>query len=80
MSGADVTSGAQSVTRYQALWESVRSRRLRPEVAKGLDKVSTRLSARLKNRRTSLGFLLAEAARVDAISPKVRNHSEAALD
>lgn len=80
MSGADVTSGAQSVTRYQALWESVRSRRIRPEVAKGLDKVSTRFSARLKNRRTSLGFLLAEAERVDAISPEVRNHSEAALD
>ncbi len=75
-----MASGAQSVTRYQALWESVRSRRSRPEVAKGLDKLSTRLSARLKNRRTSLGFLLSEAARVDGISPEIRNHSEAALD
>ena len=54
MSGLDPGTGAQAVTRYQALWESVRSRRARPRVATGLDKVATRLSARLRNRRTAL--------------------------
>ena len=80
MSRADLSGSAQAVTRYQALWESVRSRRTRPRVATGLDKISTRLSARLRSRRTALSFLRAEAARIDALAPEVRGYSEAALD
>lgn len=71
---------SQAVTRYQALWESVRSRRARPRMAQGLDKVTTRAAARLKNRRTALGFLLAEAGRIDALRGEMRGFSEAALD
>ncbi|MBX3361001.1 MAG: hypothetical protein KF912_05045 [Phycisphaeraceae bacterium] len=80
MSGTAPPGTTNAVTRYQALWESVRSRRTKPLVAKGLDKVSTRLSARLRNRRTALRFLLAEAERIDRLAPELRNHSEAALD
>jgi preprotein translocase subunit SecA len=76
----DGASGAGALTRYHALWESVRSRRTRPHVALGLDKLSTRLSARIRNRRTAIGFLHAEARRIDAMAPEFRNHSEAALD
>ncbi|MCW5769307.1 MAG: hypothetical protein KIT19_11545 [Phycisphaeraceae bacterium] len=80
MSTTGLPGTTNAVTRYQALWESVRSRRTKPLVAKGLDKVSTRLSARLRNRRTALRFLLAEAERIDRLAPELRNHSEAALD
>ncbi|MBC7833619.1 MAG: hypothetical protein H7Y88_00780 [Phycisphaerales bacterium] len=70
----------QAVTRYEALYESVRSRRRRPEAHRGLDAIAARAGMRVRNRRVSISWLRTQAEQVDVLAPSFRNHSEAALD
>ncbi len=70
----------QTLTQYHVLYESLRSRRQRPVVYKGVDRVASRLGVIIRNRRTASGFLDAEASRVESLSPEIRNFSEGALD
>lgn len=70
----------QTLTRYHVLYESLRSRRQRPVVYKGADRVASRIGVILRNRRTARHFLDLEATKVEALAPEIRNHSEAALD
>ena len=69
-----------AVSRYNVLFESLRSRARRPEVNKGLDGVVARMRTRARQRAVSLGWLEREADKVVALRDEVRNHSEAALD
>ncbi len=71
---------SQALTRYSALFDSVRSRRRRSEVPKGFDVIAARAAMLVEARRVTLSWLRAEAEQVDALAPDVRNHSEAALD
>ncbi len=71
---------SQIVTRYHALYESVASRRRRPETYRGLDLVANHMAVRLRHRKVSVRYLRREAEAVDALAPEFRNHSEAALD
>ncbi len=70
----------QSLTRYTALYESLRSRRARPRVDTGADRLAGRALMRLRNRRFSLAFLRDEARAIDALGREFRDTSEAALD
>ncbi len=71
---------SSTVTRYHALFESLRSRRRRPDNPKGLDVLATLARMKLRTRGISLKWLRTEAELVDAITPEIRNHSEAALN
>ena len=71
---------SQAVTRYNALYQSVRSRRARPETPKGLDVVSTRVAMRFNHRKARKSWLFSQARLVDAMATDIHNHSEAALD
>ena len=71
---------SSAVTRYHALFESLRSRRRRPDNPKGLDVLATLARMKLRTRGVSLAWLRSEAEKVDAITPEIRNHSEAALN
>lgn len=68
-----------SVTRYHALFESLRSRRRRPEQPKGLDVLSTYAALKVKHGRISLSWLRRQAEMIDGLAPEIRHHSEAAL-
>ncbi len=70
----------QAVTRYQVVFESLRSRRRRPIVPRGLDAAANWLAVQARHARTRLPFLEREARRIDALTPEVRHYSEAALD
>jgi preprotein translocase subunit SecA len=69
-----------AVSRYNVLFESLRSRSRRPEVNKGLDGVVARMGTRTRQRAVSLRWLEREADKVVALRDEVRGHSEAALD
>jgi preprotein translocase subunit SecA len=69
-----------TVTRYNALFESLRSRRRKPENPKGLDVLAAFTRMKLRTRRVSLAWLRKEAESVDALAPDIRSHSEAALN
>ena len=69
-----------AVTSYNALYESLRSRRRRPETPKGLDRFSTHAAMKLRHRRISLPWLREQAELIDAMRDGVRGYSEAALD
>ncbi len=71
---------SHALTRYHALYESLRSRRVRPRVDTGADRVAGRAIMRLKNRRFSLAYLREEANAIDAMAREMRATSEAALD
>ncbi|NUQ68804.1 MAG: hypothetical protein HUU18_11070, partial [Phycisphaerales bacterium] len=71
---------AASLTRYQALYESVRSRRARPQVPTGLDMAAARATMLLRSARTRASYLHAQANACDALSAEIRAYSEAALD
>jgi preprotein translocase subunit SecA len=71
---------SSTVTRYHALFESLRSRRRRPENPKGLDVLAALTRMKLRTRGVTLGWLRAEAELIDALAPDIRNHSEAALN
>jgi preprotein translocase subunit SecA len=71
---------SQILTQYHALYESMRSRRIRPVVPKGLDMVASRAGVAVANRKTGPTFLHRQAQRTAALGPEMRNMSEAALD
>jgi preprotein translocase subunit SecA len=71
---------SQALTRYSALFDSVRSRRRRSDVPRGLDVIAARAAMAVESRRCSVSWLREQAAQVDALAPAIRNHSEAALD
>ena len=68
-----------SVTRYHALFESLRTRRRRPEVLRGLDAMAAQAGMKIRQSRVSIATLGAEAERVDELAPDLRSHSDAAL-
>ncbi len=70
----------QALTRYAALFDSVRSRRRRAEIPTGFDIIASRASMAIQARRVTLSWLRKQAELVDALAPSIRNHSEAALD
>lgn len=71
---------SQALTRYQALHEAVRSRRRKPEVAKGLDSLATKAIVKAKNLRARPAWLLAQARLCDELAPTIRGLADAALD
>lgn len=71
---------SQLLTRYSVLYESMRSRRVRAEVPKGLDMAASRLATAIKHRRMGLTRLLHDAALVDTLRSEYRSMSDAALD
>jgi preprotein translocase subunit SecA len=70
---------SHAVTRYHALFESLRSRRRRPEQPKGLDVLATYASLKVRHARVSLGWLRRQAEQIDTLAPELRAHSDAAL-
>ncbi len=71
---------SQALTHYHALYESLRSRRMRPEVPRGLDMLASRAVTAVKHRRTGKDFLWEQARQTAALSPTVRSMSDAVLD
>ncbi len=71
---------SQALTRYDTLFESLRSRRRRPETLEGLDRWVGLAGTKAAGARTPRSALLAQARRADALSPQIREYSEAALD
>lgn len=71
---------SQVLTQYHTLYESLRSRRLRPVMPKGLDMAASRVGTWVKSYATRIGALRTQALSVDALAPEIRNMSEAALD
>ncbi len=70
----------QALTKYHALFESVRGRRLRPEVAQGLDGLVNRGITRARGLKHVRPWLASQAHRIDAVSKEVRGYSDAVLD
>ena len=70
----------QSLTHYNALYESMRARRRKAELSKGIDGFVARGQLRLGARKITRSWLRREAERVDTLAPTYRSHSEAALD
>ncbi len=71
---------SQSITRYHALYESIRSRSRTPELPKGLDKASARVALKFKHRKARLAWLRVQAHKIDELRSEFRNHTERALD
>lgn len=71
---------AQALTRYQVLYESVRSRRRRPPSHTGLDAAAFWIGVKARTARIGLGFLRREARRIDAMRAEIRGFSDAVLD
>jgi len=71
---------SQAVTRYHALFESIRSRRRRPPNHRGLDLAAAYIGMKLRHRKITLGWLRAEAMHVDALAKDFKSHSDAALN
>ncbi len=71
---------SQVITQYTSLYESLRSRRLRPELPKGLDMAASRVRTFLGHRAHALPHLLRQARDTDTLAPEFRGMSEAALD
>lgn len=70
----------QAITRYHALFESLRSRRLKPTVPTGVDMAFGRVLMRAKNRRISTAWLADQARRIDLLAPELRHCSDGVLD
>jgi preprotein translocase subunit SecA len=68
-----------ALTRYHALYESLRTRRRRPLQPKGLDVVASRARVMIKHARESLGWLRTQAELTDRQAKDLRTHSDAAL-
>ena len=71
---------SQALTRYHALFESLRSRRVKPKVPTGVDMAFGRVLMRAKNRRINLAWLTDQAQQIDLLSPEFRNCSDGVLD
>jgi len=70
-----------TLTRYNALYDSLRSRRRRVETARGLDALAARASVAARHRGLALTALRASAERIDGeLSPTLRSCSEGVLD
>jgi preprotein translocase subunit SecA len=69
----------QTLTRYHALYESLRSRRRRPPSHRGLDSLAAHAALKIRHARVTLRWLRAEAEEIDLLEPAMRNHSERAL-
>ncbi len=70
----------QALTKYQALYASVISRRNKPPTHKGLDLFAAQVGMRVRHRSVTLSWLRRQAEMADALAPEMRNCSEAALD
>lgn len=74
-----MSTSSSSVTRYHALFESVRTRRRRPEQPTGLDLISARVRTAVAARKVNTAWLRREAEAVDRLATDLRSHSDAAL-
>lgn len=70
----------QALSDYDAIYESIRSRRVRSPLPKGLDMLAARLGTNLKHRKTNLAALSRQANDTFQLGPELRSMSEAALD
>jgi preprotein translocase subunit SecA len=70
----------QALTRYDTLFESLRSRRRRAPALEGLDRWVGLAGTKAAGARTPRAALIAQARKADALSPQIRGYSEAALD
>ncbi|MBL8763904.1 MAG: translocase [Phycisphaerae bacterium] len=70
---------SQLVTRYNVLFESLKARRRRPELPKGLDRFAAAVSLRWRQRRVSDRFLRAQAEGIDALRGETAALTDAAL-
>ncbi|MGH7133185.1 MAG: hypothetical protein ACREJO_14725 [Phycisphaerales bacterium] len=70
----------QALTRYNALYSSLRARAKREAPLNAVDRFTATLALRVRARRTSLGWLRKQAELIDAAEPEIKNYSEAALD
>ncbi len=75
-----MTSADANLSRYHALFETVRSRRRALASLKGADQMVAWGALKLRQRRSRLEVLLGWAERVDAMAPEVRSLPETALD
>ncbi len=73
-------SHAQALTRYQVLFDSVRSRARKPERLRAMDRLYARAKLAVSSRHATQARLRAEAEAVAALGPALRGHSNAALD
>ncbi|MBL8762493.1 MAG: hypothetical protein JNL50_14455 [Phycisphaerae bacterium] len=71
---------SQALTRYHALFESLRSRRVKPKVPTGVDMAFGRVLMRAKNRRINIAWLRDQSEQIDRLAPEVRHSSDAVLD
>ncbi|MBL9030697.1 MAG: hypothetical protein JNM80_03200 [Phycisphaerae bacterium] len=70
----------QTLTRYNALFDAVRSRRRRIETPRGLDAVASQAGLTVRRLRRSGRWLMAQARVIDAEAIAVRGYSEGVLD
>lgn len=70
---------SQALTRYQALYQSVRSRRRRPRELTGVDKFVSTLQMRARTRRITAEFLRDQAQQADTLAPQLRAMSESSF-
>lgn len=75
-----MTATDASLSRYHALFETVRSRHRALETLKGADQLVAWGALRLRQRRARLSVLMGWAERVDAMAPEIRSLPETALD
>ncbi len=71
---------SSTVTRYHALFESLRARRRKPENPRGLDIVASMARTKLKHARHTLSWLRSQAQIVTTHAKDLRTHSDAALN
>ena len=69
----------QANTQYQSLYQSLASRQRRTPAATGLDKFAVVARLRFRQRRITLHWLRSQAELIDARTPELRNHTDAAL-
>ncbi|MEL7474411.1 MAG: hypothetical protein AAGK04_13920, partial [Planctomycetota bacterium] len=67
---------SQAITRYDALFQSMRSRRARPEMRAGLDAIYNRFAMKAKHAGSRATALRREAEAVDLLGVEMHNHSE----
>lgn len=71
---------SHTVTQYAVLYDSLRSRRARPVIHKGLDLIASRVRTGLVHARTRASYLLDQAQKTDQLAREYRHMSEGALD
>lgn len=71
---------SQALTHYHALYESFRSRRVRPQIPKGLDLVASRLGTAARHYRSRGPVLREQAEMAASLAPTYRGMSDAVLD